>query len=329
MFRPGRANIIEQKRVVRAAAAHQVDALVVECMALQPALQSLCELKLVQSTHGVITNTRPDHLDVMGPDVQDVARALAGTVPVGGELYTAEQKCVSILQQAADDRGSRFHSLSDDELAKVTWDDLDRFNYVEHPENVALALRVCRDLGVERETALRGMWNATPDPGVMTVYQSHHHGSPVVFINGFAANDPESTGKIWEMALARYTAGRQRRIAVVNCRADRPDRSHQLADACVDWSPADHYVVVGSATDLFVRRAIDRGVDPTRIVSAGGASPTSLQSTLDTLTQDGGLIMGMGNISGPGFSLVQQYRQRQPSGDQRPQVAAPAIRKAA
>ncbi len=92
VFRPTRSNIIEQLRIVRAAAEAGAEALVIECMALQPMLQSLCELKIVQSTHGVITNVRPDHLEVMGPTVPDVARALAGTVPQGGKLFTAERK---------------------------------------------------------------------------------------------------------------------------------------------------------------------------------------------------------------------------------------------
>src|SRR5215510_904106 len=39
IFRPAGANVIEQKRIVAAAAAHGADALVIECMALQPELQ--------------------------------------------------------------------------------------------------------------------------------------------------------------------------------------------------------------------------------------------------------------------------------------------------
>ena len=56
-------------------------------MALQPMLQSLCELKLVKATHGVLTNARPDHLDVMGPTERDVAKALGGTVPVNSKYF--------------------------------------------------------------------------------------------------------------------------------------------------------------------------------------------------------------------------------------------------
>ena len=53
-------------------------------MALQPELQALSEFKLLRATHAVITNARPDHLDVMGPTATDVARALCGMIPPGG-----------------------------------------------------------------------------------------------------------------------------------------------------------------------------------------------------------------------------------------------------
>ena len=104
----------------------------------------------------------------------DVARSLAGTVPVRGRLYTAEQKHLGPLHNAAMDRETDMVCIGDDDVAAVTWDELERFPYVEHPDNVALALRVCQDLGIDRQTALQGMWEAQPDPGVMTVYQAQH-----------------------------------------------------------------------------------------------------------------------------------------------------------
>ena len=151
--------------MVRAAAKERAEALVIECMALNPGLQSVCERKLVRSTHGVITNSRADHLDVMGPTVVDVARALAGTTPVGGKLFTAEQTHLNILREAAADRGSQLIAVDDEQVARVTWDELERFSYIEHPDNVALALKVCQDIGVDRDTALRGMWRSSPRPG--------------------------------------------------------------------------------------------------------------------------------------------------------------------
>ena len=168
------------------------------------------------------------------------------------------------------------------------------------------------------------MWDAQPDPGVMTVYRSQDGGSPVTFINGFAANDPESTGKIWEMVLARF-GGRCRHIAVVNCRADRPDRSRQLAEACLNWTPAHHYVVVGSATELFAKRAVDLGLDSQRVTCVENTKRPQLIQTLRRLTGAAALVMGMGNISGPGMDLVQHYRGQTAV----PSINQPVLRKVA
>src|SRR5262249_57082996 len=87
----GHANVIEHLRIIGLAAREGAQAIVIECMALQPRLQSLTELMMVRSTHGVITNARADHLDLMGPGERDVALALLGSCPRGGVLFTAEQ----------------------------------------------------------------------------------------------------------------------------------------------------------------------------------------------------------------------------------------------
>ncbi len=165
------------------------EALVIECMALRPFLQWLSEWQLVRATCGVITNARADHLDVMGPEEGDVAKALAGMILRQGKLYTAERRHLEIFRQCAADRGSELIAVGESEVGAVTEQDLAGFSYVEHAENVALALRVCADLGVGRQAALEGMWRARPDPGVLTEHEVQFFGRRLVFVNGFAANE--------------------------------------------------------------------------------------------------------------------------------------------
>jgi len=310
VFRPAGANIIEQVRIVSMAAAYNAQALVLECMALMPHLQSLSELKLVRATHAVITNARADHLDVMGPAEEDVACALAGTAPVKGKLFTAEQRHLDVFKMAAADRGSELIAVGREEVAAIRPEELARFRYVEHAENVALALRVCADLGVERETALRGMWKAQPDAGAMTSHEIHFFGDRrVFFVNGFAANDPESTERIWKLTLDRYPEA-EKRIAIFNCRLDRPDRSQQLGEACVQWPRADHYVLIGSGTYIFARTAMRRGLEFGRIVMAEHLPVGDVFEKVVALGGRSTLVMGMGNIGGPGLDLVQYFRNR-------------------
>ncbi len=309
VFRPAKANVIEQLRIVKSALKWESEALVLECMALRPRLQWLSEDRLVNATHGVITNARADHLDVMGPDERGVAWALAGMVPPNGKLFTAERKLLDIFQRACDDRNCELIGITDEDVEEVTAEDLEPFSYLEHAENVALALRVCREVGVGRETALKGMWGATPDPGAMTAHEMNFFGREITFVNGFAANDPESTERIWDMALERY-GHRECRIAIFNCRSDRPDRSRQLGEVVPSWKPADKYILIGSGTYIFARYAVAAGLDPMKLIFAEGRGTDEIFETCIEQAGRSALVMGMANIGGPGLSVVRYFANR-------------------
>jgi poly-gamma-glutamate synthase PgsB/CapB len=309
VFRPSRANVIEQLRIVAAAVEADSEVLVLECMALIPALQWLCEDKLVRATHAVITNAREDHLDVMGPGGRDVAKALAGMVPVGGKLYTAEQVYLDVFQEVCRDRNCELIAVGDADVAAIAPLDIAGFSYVEHAENVALALKVCQAVGVERNVALQGMWKAQPDPGAMTAHEMNFFGREINFVNGFAANDPQSTERIWRLALERY-ADVEKRIAIFNCRADRPDRSRQLGTVVANWPLADHYLLIGSGTYIFAKYAVKAGLDPQKMVFAEDHPAEDIFESIVELTGRRSLAMGMANIGGVGLEVVRYFANR-------------------
>lgn len=309
IYRPSSPNVLEQLRIVEVAGAYGAEALVVECMALQPPLQWLSENKLVRATHGVITNARADHLEIMGPGEEDVAWALGGMIPVKGRLYTAERRHLGIFEKICRDRKTELQAVGEAEANAVTPEELAGFAYVEHAENVALAIRVCEAFGVDRATALKGMWSASPDPGVMTTCRVDFFGRQVFFVNGFAANDPESTQRIWRMAIDQFPQV-EKKIAIFNCRIDRPDRSQQLGAACANWPAADHYVLIGTGTYIFARAAARAGIDARKLVLADGQPVEEIFETVISLVERSALVMGMGNIGGVGLPVVQYFRNR-------------------
>jgi hypothetical protein len=69
-------------------------------------------------------------------------------------------------------------------------------------ENLALALAVCEECGVQREVALRGMLKIQPDPGVRASVEFEWRGVQVRAVNAFAANDAQSTLTLWRRELA-------------------------------------------------------------------------------------------------------------------------------
>lgn len=321
VFRPAKPNVAEQIRIVRTAAQLGAEALVIECMALQPSLQWLSEWRFVRATHGVITNARPDHLDVMGPTETDVARALAGMIPPGQKLFTAERDHLPIFADACADRSCQLVAIGEDEVAAITERDLAGFAYKEHPDNLALALAVCADLGVERQVALDGMWAAVPDPGAMTEHIVEFFGRRIVFVNGFAANDPESTRYIWEKTIERHPEV-TKTIAVFNCRADRADRSRQLGEDYVKWAQADHVVLMGTGTYLFARAAVAAGVPTSRFVTVEDMSVDEIFETIVGLGGRSALVMGMANIGGQGLDVVRYFKNREVLPERMPAAVA-------
>ena len=42
--------------------------------------------------------------------------------------------------------------------------------FLEHPENISLALNVCQECGIAKKIALEGMRKTTPDPGALFIW---------------------------------------------------------------------------------------------------------------------------------------------------------------
>lgn len=316
----GIANVIEQVGIVRRASAYQPDALVIECMAVMPDLQAISQDKLIRSNIGVLCNVREDHLAEMGPTLDDVARSLSRTMPVGGVCVTAERERLPLLKREAARRDCallvvRPESVTDEEMAGFSW--------ITFKENVAIALTVAELLGVNRRSALAGMWSAPPDPGVLEVKRYVAEGRLLRVANVFAANDPQST----LMNVRRLlTSGGVRRPLhlVINCRPDRIERNGQMGALVADIKP-ERVVLIGAPTRS-AKVAIPQSWHD-RIVDLGGArSASELVDGLLSGVDDQASLVAVGNIHGQGELLLEELdtlpRDHQPDRS-RPAVDEP------
>jgi gamma-polyglutamate synthase len=300
--------VVEQIGIVRRAAAYGPRALVIECMAVMPALQEINQSKLIRSTIGVLCNVREDHLAEMGPTLDDVARSLCRSMPVGGVCVTAEKERFHILEQEAEARGCRLvyadpDSVSDEELRGFSW-----FTF---KENVAIALTVAELLGVERETALRGMYEAPPDPGVLSVERYRTEtGGRLRFANVFAANDPESTLMNINQLLDLGAIHRPLNV-VINCRPDRVERNGQMGAIIPDLDPEQVFVIghpAKSAIDAIPAPYRDRAVD----LGGDRRDPEEfMEALLGRLGPDSSLV-AIGNIHGQGEHLLEHLTRLPP-----------------
>jgi poly-gamma-glutamate synthase PgsB/CapB len=299
--RRGGPNIREQIGIIRRAAQEGSEALVIECMAVRPDLQKTTERSIVNSTIGVITNVRPDHLEVMGPTLENVAIALGGTVPRDGKLFTTAGRYAEYLCNEAARRGSQSQVTTPDRHPGA--EEMDGFDYVEIPENVALALDVCEEVGVDRATALAGMYKVTPDIGATSQIHLHRGPKEVTFVSAFAANDRESTVFLWNLINIRASGDRQA-IVMINNRGDRMRRAVDMAQIIAKDIHADLYFVVGDKASTFVDMAARAGLSRNKLINLGGRSPEEVLDKLFELTPARSTVMGISNIGGFGVKFM-------------------------
>ena len=240
IVRKKKPNISEQLGIVKKAAKRGADALVIECMALYPENQWVAERMMINSTIGVITNVFADHLDVMGPTVDDVAKALSMTVPKKAVLVTDPGEYVELFRTAAKKLKTEVYvgdesSVSDEENS--------RFEYVSFKQNVATALEACRLAGVDREVALRGMIKAAGDPGVMRILKLDN----ILFAGAFAANDATSTISAWKRFSEVEQFNNTKQVVLINNRADRIQRMGEIVDTVVEHIRPDYTVLIGDS----------------------------------------------------------------------------------
>jgi gamma-polyglutamate synthase len=308
--RRGGPNIKEQLAVIRGAAREQCEALVIECMAVRPDLQKVCEHTIVKSTHGVITNVRPDHLEVMGPTMDDVATSLAGTVPKDSVLFSSEDHYTDFFANRARKAGSRYVDCPASGVSEL---EMKKFTYVEFPENVNLALQVCQDVGIKRSVALEAMYDVAPDVGALTRWSfseiaSEGKARSVEFLNGFAANDPDSYVRIWNRLKLNEDA--ERVLLLMNIRSDRQRRSKDMAPLFGKEMMAAGYVLIGEETAIFADMLKRNGIVGNRIHDLSHLDAVDLWQELVNLSPDQGMVIGVGNIAGIGNRLLDLLRQK-------------------
>ena len=294
-------SIGEQVRLLRYFSGESPDAVVMECMAVQPQYQWIAEHQMVKSHIGVITNVRPDHLEEMGPTENDVAYSLSNTIPVGGTFITGEDQKPDLLESIAKQNGSEF--IKSDE-SSITQKELKSFTYMEHPSNVAVALDVCRIAGVDRAVALTGMHKVQPDVGALVAWKLRAKEKEFQFINGMAANDPVSTLQIWKFVSDRYQ-NKNKSCIFFNSRDDRPLRTKQMIELTLKDIKPDNFIIRGNKIQTVVDKFIFHS--PSTIVKIIKLND-ALDDAIDLIKYlpSKSLIYAIGNQVGAGQEILEK-----------------------
>lgn len=245
--RKGSPNIKEQIKILKDAEKQEAEIVVIECMAVHPELQYISQNKILGADISVVTNVREDHLEEMGSSLEDICVSMGNTMPRGGYFITAEKNFFEYYRERARSMGTK----------AILAIGNPNYNKIDFSENVAIALEVCKILGVDEQKALEGMSSYQKDPGALKIYKFYTDSKKeVLFINGFALNDPRSTIKTYLWLDKKGFFTNRRFIILLNNRRDRPCRSLQHINILKRLSP--HEIWLCGSHKQFMKRELSK-----------------------------------------------------------------------
>lgn len=296
--KPQGANIGEQRDIIRKVVKQKANALVNECMAVNPDYQITFQKDLVKANIGVIVNVMEDHMDVLGPTLKDVAQAFTATIPYNGKLVVMKDEYTDFFAKEAKKRNSEIIVVDKDEIPESY---LRKFDYLVFPDNVAIVLGIAEAVGVDYETALQGMLNAPADPGAVRIKYFYANNTQNVFVNAFAANEPKSTKAILNK-VESYNYLYKKKIIILNCRSDRIDRTQLFVENFLEDVDYDVLICTGKSTKM-VSNLMQKMPDK-KYLNYEGQEFSEIEKGIMHESENA-LVFCVGNIHGPGGRIAE------------------------
>lgn len=300
--RKGPANINEQYQFLEEWLTPETKGLVVECMAVKPKYQNMCQHQILRSPLTVITNVRIDHQDEMGDTLEEIAVSLCNTIPQNGTVITGERnpEIVKVMEREAEKYNARIIVAPRTELSASL---VDKFSYHQFEENVAVALTVAEFLGLDIDAAITGMISAEPDPGTVQITElKRDQGNSVYWANMLAINDWESTTKVYRDLSEEKMGEDTRRVIALNNRKDRTDRAMMFVNLVAEdlAGEFDRIVLYGDLQDAVEKSLVDRGIDESLIQTTEEIEDEDGRALLNCATEgfegEDVAVFGMVNI---------------------------------
>jgi poly-gamma-glutamate synthase PgsB/CapB len=304
--RGGPPSIREQVRLAGLAAGLKADALVAEMMSVGEECLLTESRRILRPGVLALTNVRLDHIDVMGRSREDIARTLCAAFPESAPVFFPAEESHPVFEAAAARLGARLEPVSDKigEGAAIP--------FGEFEPNVRLALAVLESLGVKRGRALGAMSRALPDFGRLRLWTVAFGTPPrtALCASAFAANDPESSAAALERIKSMLPAKPRPLVGLLCLREDRGDRTLQWIQAAGAgfFGEFERVAVVGRPARAAVRKlggVVGAGI--TKFSFFANPLPEDLMDKMVAPEARERLVVGLGNIVGPGESIVRYW----------------------
>ncbi|ABV33731.1 poly-gamma-glutamate synthase PgsB [Pseudothermotoga lettingae] len=292
--RKKKPSVIEQVRVLlKKAIMLHVDGFVSETMSIKPEILR-CEIQNILKPQFIaITRIEIDHTEDLGKTIQEIRQNIARACNPGATVVTMKENLDKSSVEILKRKGCNVIEIDSHKFL------IKPDSYVEFDENLALAHKICEIVGIDESSIFNAFRNISGDIGVLRFWKLTND---VIVVNGFAANDPDSTIRVFNRAkeILNELGSFDQFVGILNLRADRVDRTVQWLNCLKEWFPFEKLYVVGSDSALFVKR-----LKNPKCVATTVEKLIDVVSRFDQRT----VIFGFGNIAGAGMKLIEKWQE--------------------
>lgn len=298
--RRGIASIIEQKKLIKQAKKLNVDCIVAEVMSIHAENHFVESQQILKPQFVILTNVRLDHTEAMGNTIEKIASVFTLDIPEQATLFIPAGENQSIFSTTVKHKGGQLIAAP-----PGIGDRLRPFGFTpmqnEFSENIDLAIAVAKHFNIEDRVIASGLGKAKHDIGHLKIWRfsSERNKKTCFFVNGFAANDPQSTLDLISKIKTMPSLSSQQIHGLLTLRKDRAERTLQWiqflkSENCDIFS---HLFVSGAQASI-VRRKLKRGI------VLNQHTPEKIMETISEHVNDNAVIFGFGNIGGKGKILI-------------------------
>ncbi len=299
--RRGSARVQEQFKIIRKASNDKVDALVLECMSIDPALQKL-ESTFFKPNIYIITNIRDDHREKMGNSFDSQVKTICNAIPYNSKVIAIGSTYMHIIKEKAIAKNSRFIkaiNLYDSEKEKIP--------QIIYESNIRLALTACIEAGISRQHAFNAILKQL-DKTESPIYSISNTAHKQYFLNAFSVNDTQSADDYLEHWLNKL-AITDKIVVVFNTRSDRPLRTGLFTE----WIKSNHEkiatVILTGNHRMRASRLLAASNNNIKIKSIKINSQVHIKNIILENTGNATLIVGTGNIKGLGYQIINEFSE--------------------
>jgi UDP-N-acetylmuramyl pentapeptide synthase len=336
IVRRGRPSILEQKGVLRRASRLRADAVVAEMMSIRGESLRAEANAIFRPVLLLVTNVRLDHLDDMGSTKEAIAATLAEAIPSGARVFVPENEAYPVFAATSRARGAELIlvscaaaikamatvpapaappeapvSCTGASTVQVPSSATVPSTADEFPDNLRLVESAAASLGIAPPVIASGLAKARLDFGSLRVWRAPAaEGRAALFLaSAFAANEPESSALVLAALRRRHPGLPAKTVGLLNLRSDRGDRTLQWLRAIQDgfFDSFERLIFIGDHTRALARLARAGKLTKVPAVCLVERDPEGIMSRLRALVSEESLVVGLGNIGGPGGALVEHW----------------------